>query len=516
MVAAIKRDQTLADTAAPRHRSVHQLMAPRLRMRHAAGRTGSDGMGPTAIATGVCIFTIAIGILAVTRGHFAHPAYYSEPLPDDGGGVQRGPAASLPRCPLNDLLDVTKATWVDAPEDAAVLQPVMRRYPDRCPSVQWCSAFHGALAVGPHAFPPTFPFAIAGRIRKNYHINTTYYRKGTTDETKRWYEGLEKVQRAFVRGKPLLVPPGALNRSCAVGYASALGPFPRGARVLFVGNSQLNQVAQSIACRFADRVVARWRRRIGPGACGTCHLEIDTLYPNRNEANGDDDPCVRVRRGAAARAAPSEAEEGPSSNNVAEGLDERTPIYRFANGAELATIINSPVFYVKGHEPEYDVPRRVARLLLGAGDLRAVTHVVWHRFNGRPWGGHHFRNVCPGMERDRASGNFFQEKKYGVVMVPDIATIADQIAALKFTGTLLMSESAVGGARACATAREKYDGGGDGGGGMRVHCWDPVQRWRGDRKSAWDCSLDRKYYHQCMPGPVDAMADWLLWMIAAV
>ena len=332
------------------------------------------------------------------------------------------PTTDRPRCALSAMVDVTKATWAAAPP-ASVLRPVARAYPARC------------------------------RIRKNYHINTTYYRRGTPEATKTWYEGLAKVQRAFVEGAPVLVPPGAREGSCVVGYADGwlgpFGPLPQRARVLFVGNSQLNQIAQSIACRFADRLVLRLRRRVG-GACGTCHLELAELYPRSPDPRFDaavrllqansgelvtfsgdtfaeGDPCVRKRWGAKARDAPSEKEEA--------ALDERTPVYKFRNGAELSTIINSPVFYVRGNEsivPAYDVPRRVARLLLSRDDLSGLSHVVWHGFNGKPWGGHHFQQICPGMVRDRASDDRLRMQKYGVVRIPDIKTVVDQIAALGY------------------------------------------------------------------------------------
>ena len=53
-------------------------------------------------------------------------------------------------------------------------------------------------------------------------------------------------------------------------------------------------------------------------------------------------------------------------------------------------------------------------------------------------------------------------------------------------------------------------------GRVDTYCWNYLRRYTRDFRSEWECALDM-FFHQCVPGPLDASADvWIatLWRLS--
>ncbi|EOD06969.1 hypothetical protein EMIHUDRAFT_218702 [Emiliania huxleyi CCMP1516] len=175
---------------------------------------------------------------------------------------------------------------------------------------------------------------------------------------------------------------------------------------------------------------------------------------------------------------------------------------QFHNGAQLTLLYNSPLFYIDND----NIPGTIRRLL-GVHTLAEFSVIVFHHLNGdwwaQKWAGY-----------DHQCGSTIARRFGGP---PSALTFAAQLQASSFRGTLLVDTAGlsdqyhVASADILCAAGEHFSRLAH----IKTQCWDFLRRYMVDHRTKWACALD-DVYHQCIPGPIDAVTDiWLaiLWRV---
>jgi hypothetical protein len=164
----------------------------------------------------------------------------------------------------------------------------------------------------------------------------------------------------------------------------------------------------------------------------------------------------------------------------------------FPNGVELFFVYNSPIFYIGGADTL--VKRNIMKAFEWK-DLNRVTHIVWHQFNSLFWASFFFTAVCPGMNwvSDETKASDYHLSKLGYRTILSAINVILALKNAGFGGTVFMSERALNAIEACRWTN---------------WCLDHMKRFDMDKGTSFECALDQ-FGHQCQPGPVDSVADWL-------
>ncbi|EOD09884.1 hypothetical protein EMIHUDRAFT_248625 [Emiliania huxleyi CCMP1516] len=153
-----------------------------------------------------------------------------------------------------------------------------------------------------------------------------------------------------------------------------------------------------------------------------------------------------------------------------------------------------------------NIPGTIRRLL-GVHTLAEFSVIVFHHLNGdwwaQKWAGY-----------DHQCGSTIARRLGGP---PSALTFAAQLQASSFRGTLLVDTAGlsdqyhVASADILCAAGEHFSRLAH----IKTQCWDFLRRYMVDHRTKWACALD-DVYHQCIPGPIDAVTDiWLaiLWRV---
>ena len=258
--------------------------------------------------------------------------------------------------------------------------------------------------------------------------------------------------------------------------------LPPGARVLVLGNSHTNQLIQSMLCRFHAEVQHVALRHPECDQCPFRYMNTQPAFETRSNCT------IKVSSNASIR------NKRPT---------EQLQRIQFHNGAQLTLLYNSPLFYIDNE----NIPGTIRRLL-GVHTLAEFSVIVFHHLNGdwwaQKWAGY-----------DHQCGSTIARRFGGP---PSALTFAAQLQASSFRGTLLVDTAGlsdqyhVASADILCAAGEHFSRLAH----IKTLCWDFLRRYMVDHRTKWACALD-DVYHQCIPGPIDAVTDiWLaiLWRVA--
>lgn len=258
--------------------------------------------------------------------------------------------------------------------------------------------------------------------------------------------------------------------------------LPAGARVLVLGNSHTNQLIQSMLCRFHAEVEHVSLRHPECDQCPFRYMKTEPALKTRSNCT------IRVSSNASIR------NKRPT---------EQLQRIQFHNGAQLTLLYNSPLFYIDND----NIPGTIRRLL-GVPTLAEFSAIVFHHLN-KDWWAHNWAGY------DQQCGSTVA-RRFGDP--PSALTFAAQLQASSFRGTLLVDTAGLSdqyrttSADILCAAGEHFSRLAH----IKTLCWDFLRRYMVDHRTEWACALD-DVYHQCIPGPIDAVTDvWLaiLWRLS--
>lgn len=355
-------------------------------------------------------------------------------------------------------------------------------------------------------------------IRDNYIVKLT-------DPPKKRDPLLRAQSRMY---HTLLLPRNVISRSCTLPKLKF--PFPAGAVILFMGNSHFNQLLQSILLRHEKYITSQIRRR-AVKTCGKCHIDIAKNESLAKKAHCRVDFLQDLGSGQDKRNRLTYPRSGSE-------WDERVLITHFSNGAVVYSLINSPLFYVYQERFIKNVLN-----LFGLQDLSTFTHVLFSVVNNLKFARGSLALDCPCMRTPKTFGVFNSTNVFepsvdcGVKKMPNTSLFMFQLMGNSFRGkTMLQYRKSLRkhtrrGNRSISPYFEKslfqpdvekWCGRSEEEGRrqdyqqrvspMKIRCWDHYLRVELDSGSPFDCIVD-KSGHVCQPGPIDAIADWGLWLL---
>ena len=315
-------------------------------------------------------------------------------------------------------------------------------------------------------------------LRHNYVIS---HRALKTALERRADQRHERVQQRWRERPRFLGLPD--DPSCS--YSPLYHPtraevLPPGARILVLGNSHTNQLLQSLLCRFHAEIMHATLRN---PECDGCPLRL-------KEPAFDAGSC-----------AVNVSTSDPLFNAP---MSEQLRRIQFRNGAQLTLIYNSPLLYYDNA----DLPASIRRLL-GVPTLDDFDAIVYHHLN-------YLNNYTLAPFTAQCGEEIAAHEKLGAF--PSALTFASQLSVSGYPGALLVDsvdERNIfynrGADTLCAASAALTRTG-----RVATYCWNYLRRYTRDFRSEWECALDM-FYHQCVPGPLDASADiWIatLWRLS--